>query len=68
MSDTHPLPWKNVLLMAAAFLLYLGGFVLFNALYGIGRGFFILFPVFTAAWLYGVRGGLLVGVLAIPCN
>jgi len=54
--------------MFAAILIYVVGLAVLNAYFGMGRGFVALIPIVSAAWLYGTRGGLTAGLLAMPVN
>lgn len=56
--------WWKVLALATAALLYVGGFFALYPSVGDATGLLALVPVVVAGALYGMRGGVVAGVLA----
>jgi glucose-6-phosphate-specific signal transduction histidine kinase len=68
MLENQVSPRRKALLMAAAVLVYVAGLALLNLHFGMGRGFIALVPITAAAWLYGMRGGVISSLMAVPVN
>lgn len=62
---TVQIKW-TVLLGALA--VCLASFWIFEDAIGPMAGLFVTFPVLTAAWLFGLRGGVAAGLLSYPIN
>lgn len=59
---------QRVMLFATVYLVYVIAVVMLVARVGISTNYFVLFPMFAAAGLFGWYGGVVFGVLALPSN
>jgi hypothetical protein len=59
--------WK-FLITLGAFVIYLILFVLVLKQGGKGYGYFVLIPLITVSFIYGLKGGMILGLLSHPLN
>ena len=59
--------WQ-VVAIVVAFAAYVALFMLSHNRWSAGTGYFVLFPLIAVSALFGLRGGLMLGILAHPLN
>lgn len=55
-------------LLLGSMIIYVGAFLFLIPAFGVSTNYFVLIPMFFAAALFGLPGGVLAGIAALPCN
>ncbi len=61
-------PAARYLLLLGSIIVYVGAFLFLSPLLGVSTNYFVLIPMFFASALFGLPGGILSGIMALPCN
>ena len=61
-------PSARYALLLGSIIVYIGAFLLLNPYLGVSTNYFVLVPMFFSAALFGLPGGILAGIAALPCN
>ncbi|MFP4564243.1 MAG: sensor histidine kinase [Spirochaetia bacterium] len=54
--------------LLGSIIVYAGAFLVLSPLLGVSTNYFVLIPMFFASALFGLPGGILAGIMALPCN
>ena len=54
--------------LLGSIIVYIGAFLFLRSRLGVSTNYFVLIPMFFASALFGLPGGILSGILALPCN